>query len=134
MLKLYKMKTITFLFAFLFAAGLNNSRAQGTWTKKADFGGGARSGAVGFSIGNKGYIGTGGDKDFWEYDPASNTWMQKADFGGTARGGAVGFSIDGKGYIGTGSIGVNSYKKDFWEYDPVTNVWSQKADYGGGNQ
>ena len=38
------------------------------WTQKADFGGGARSGAVGFSIGSKGYIGTGGANDFWEYD------------------------------------------------------------------
>ena len=30
-----------------------------TWTQKADFGGTARYAAVGFSIGNKGYIGTG---------------------------------------------------------------------------
>jgi hypothetical protein len=51
-----------------------------------------RSGAVGFSIGYKGYIGTGlhpndysNLKDFWEYNPAANTWTQKADFGGTAR-------------------------------------------------
>src|SRR5207249_1321311 len=29
-----------------------------TWTQKADFGGSGRSGAVGFSIGSKGYIGT----------------------------------------------------------------------------
>ena len=79
-----------------------------TWTQKADFGGTARYGAVGFSIGSKGYIGTGSDdsslryKDFWEYDPAANTWTQKADFGGTARDCAVGFSIGSKGYIGTG--------------------------------
>ena len=63
--------------------------------------------AVGFSIGSKGYIGTGLPisgfvKDFWEYDPATNTWTQKADFGGTARHSAVGFSIGSKGYIGTG--------------------------------
>jgi hypothetical protein len=44
---------------------------------------------VGFSIGNKGYLGTGLDhdypsykKDFWEYDPVANAWTQKADFGG----------------------------------------------------
>ena len=30
-----------------------------TWTQKADFGGAARDSAVGFSIGSKGYIGTG---------------------------------------------------------------------------
>ena len=33
--------------------------AANTWTQKADFGGAARDGAVGFSIGSKGYIGTG---------------------------------------------------------------------------
>ena len=33
--------------------------AANTWTQKADFGGTARYGAVGFSIGSKGYIGTG---------------------------------------------------------------------------
>ena len=48
--------------------------ATNAWTQKADFGGTARDGAVGFSIGSKGYIGTGYDgtgstKDFWEYTP-----------------------------------------------------------------
>jgi Abnormal spindle-like microcephaly-assoc'd, ASPM-SPD-2-Hydin len=111
--------------------------AEDTWTQKADFGGTARLSAVGFSIGSKGYIGTGFDlnlthkKDFWEYDPAANTWTQKADFGGTARGEAVGFSIGSKGYIGTGSAGLFSEKKDFWEYDPTANTWTQKADFGG---
>ena len=107
------------------------------WTQKTDFGGIARRGAVGFSIGNKGYMGTGGDgsgifiyKDFWEYDPTLNTWTQKADFGESARRGAVGFSIGGKGYIGMGWDGT-SYRKDFWEYDPALNTWTQKADFTG---
>jgi hypothetical protein len=52
-----------------------------SWIKKVDFGGLTRSGAAGFSIGSKGYIGTGLllnaknnritattlYKDFWEY-------------------------------------------------------------------
>jgi len=58
---------------------------------------------VGFSIGDKGYIGTGGDpggvNDFWEYDTTANTWTMKAFFGGTARYGAVGFSIGSFGYL-----------------------------------
>ncbi|MBW8049914.1 MAG: galactose oxidase [Cytophagales bacterium] len=101
------------------------------WTQKADFGGSARYAAVGFSIGSKGYIGTGSgnDKDFWEYDTTSNTWTKKADFGGTARYYAVGFSIGSIGYIGTGWN--NSYLKDFWEYDPNTDTWTKKADFGG---
>ncbi|CAN5756642.1 hypothetical protein BH11BAC4_BH11BAC4_01340 [soil metagenome] len=106
------------------------------WTQKTDFGGAARGHAVAFSIGNKGYIGTGTDavskkNDFWEYDPSTNIWTQKADFGGTARQNPVGFSIGTKGYIGTGLSGVNVKNKDFWEYDPSTNIWTRKTDFGG---
>src|SRR5713101_1775958 len=131
------MKTKTCVFAILLAGALN-SHAQDTWTQKADFGGAARIAAVGFSIGSKGYIGTGeifgstlGTKDFWEYDPATNTWTQKADFGGTERSYAVGFSIGSKGYIGTGLDQSVTIRNDFWEYDPATNSWTQKADFGG---
>ena len=66
--------------------------------QKADFGGGKRYAATGFTIGSKGYIGTGSDgsknrKDFWEYDPVANTWTQKVNLGGDARYAAVGFSV-----------------------------------------
>jgi photosystem II stability/assembly factor-like uncharacterized protein len=108
--------------------------ATNTWTQKADFGGTARNSAVGFSIGSKGYVGTGSDgvsrKDFWEYDPSANSWLQKADFGGTSRYSAVGFNIGSIGYIGTG-FATDGIKKDFWEYDPAVNTWLQKADFGG---
>ncbi len=105
------------------------------WTQKADFGGSARYWSVGFSIGGKGYIGTGYDgsiyyKDFWAYDPSTDTWTQKADFNGPARYMAVGFSIGGKGFLGTGSNG-STYYKDFWEYDPELDTWTQKADFSG---
>src|SRR5207302_1119122 len=126
-------------------------------------GGTPRTWAVGFSIGTKGYIGTGLDtttlnqsraKDFWEYNSITNVWTKKADFGGTGRYGAVGFSIGAKGYIGTGndlanendiiydpiyasafSIGNYGYVltddsgagSDFGEYDPVTNTWVRVA-------
>jgi len=114
----------------------NLSRLQyNTWSQKADFPGTARQLATGFSIGTKGYIGTGlgafgvKAKDFWEYDPSTDTWTQKANFGGTARLGCAGFSIGSKGYIGTGDDGAQT--KDFWEYDPSTDVWTRKADFGG---
>lgn len=114
-----------------FTAGIDTIPAA--WTQKADFGGTGRQRAVGFSIGSKGYIGTGNDgalkKDFWEYDPSTNSWAQKADFAGTGRYEAVGFSIDSKGYIGTGDDGVK--RNDFWEYDPGANAWTQKTDFGG---
>ena len=103
------------------------------WTQKADFGGTVRAGTASFSIGTKGYIGTGYNdpivyNDFYEYDPDTDAWTQKADFGGTARHGAVGFSIGTKGYIGTGS---DYSQNDFWEYNPDTDVWIQRADFGG---
>jgi hypothetical protein len=113
-------------------------QATNLWTQKADFGGNAREGAVGFSIEDKGYIGTGGSngtayKDFWEWDQATNVWTQKAIFAGTSRFAAVGFAIGNKGYIGTGiNYGTPSnIKKDFWEWDQSTNVWIQKANLAG---
>jgi len=104
------------------------------WTKKANYPGNASSGAVGFSIGTKGYIGTGGNgtpysKDFWEWDQATDAWSKKADFGGTARGYAIGFSIGNRGYIGTGN--AENLFKDIWEWDQVTNTWLEKSNLKG---
>jgi hypothetical protein len=102
-----------------------------TWTQKEDFGGSGRYSASGFSIGNKGYIGLGGDselepkKDLWEYDAETDTWTQKADYGGSVFWCSVGFSIRSKGYIAT------DQSQSFWEYDPSTNTWTQKANYPG---
>jgi N-acetylneuraminic acid mutarotase len=113
---------------------------QGSWTERAPFAGLERDRTVGFTIGNKAYIGTGSDdstgvwtaelyNDFWEWDEPSNTWAQKASFGGTARAGAIGFAIGTKGYIGTGWDGFVT--GDFWEWDQAGNAWTQKADLPG---
>src|SRR6185295_19378684 len=106
------------------------------WTQKASMAGGMRYPAVGFSIGNKGYIGTGNNsptfyQDLWEYDPVANTWTQKANLPGAARSFACGFSSSSKGYIGLGQ-NPGGYLLDFWEYDPASNSWTQIADFGGG--
>ena len=109
---------------------------QGTWIQRASLVGPPRAEAVTFSIGDKGYFGTGREfnglidiyyKDFWEWDQATNTWTQKADFGGTSRNYATGFSIGNKGYICFGSYTEN----DFWEWDQNTNVWTKKAGLPG---
>jgi N-acetylneuraminic acid mutarotase len=114
--------------------------ATDAWTQKADLGGTKRAHATGFSIGSKGYIGTGQDggtllSDFWEYDPGTNSWLQIADFPGLARKCAPGFSIGNKGYLGTGMVfypeGPPLHLVDFWEYDPGLNSWLQKADFPG---
>jgi hypothetical protein len=123
-------------FQFLSLPINSSAQAPNTWTQKANFGGAGRSEAVGFSIGAKGYIGTGStnisnySNDFWEYDTTTNAWTQKANFGGTSRNSAVGFSIGSKGYIGTGQD-ISTYKNDFWEYNPSSNLWTQKANFGG---
>lgn len=105
------------------------------WTSISNFGGTARSSAVGFAIGTKGYVGTGTDgsrrKDFWEWDQGTNTWTQKADFGGTARTGAAGFSIGNFGYIvggfdASGGVSGPSVSSGY-KYDPSTNTWSAIA-------
>lgn len=111
--------------------------AQGAWTKKADYAGGNTNYAVGFSIGTKGYIGTGRDSSFnvtshfWEYDAASDAWTQVADFGGGPRSGAAAFVIGSKGYVGTGKDQNDNFYNDLWEFDPAANTWMQKANFPG---
>ncbi len=130
-----KNLTVLVFLSFIFSVFMLQSFAQApdSWLEKGNFAGLKMFGSVGFSIGSKGYIGTGTSNskltDFWEYDPTNDTWSQKANFGGTARVYASGFSIDTKGYIGCGNDGTLT--KDFWEYDPATNIWTRKADFGG---
>lgn len=112
----------------------------GTWSQKADFGGGVCYHATGFVIGNIGYVGTGRisaggntlTNNFYQYDPATNTWTQKASVPGNARRGAVGFSIGDYGYIGTGETNVSPYEQnDFYKYNPATDSWTTIASLPG---
>jgi len=111
-----------------------------TWVQKSNFQGGVRESATGFSIGNKGYIGTGDDlinvyHDFWEWNQATDTWTQKSNFAGVGRFSAVGFSIGNYGYIGLGDTTAKNTSlslSDFWQYNPSANTWTQLANYGGG--
>jgi hypothetical protein len=91
------MKKLLFLLLVILSFATN---AQ-VWTQKVNFAGTAAWGAVSFSIGNKGYMGTGEtstgySQEFWEYDPFIDTWTQKANFGGGWRGRAVAFAIGNK--------------------------------------
>ncbi|HRH38334.1 MAG TPA: kelch repeat-containing protein, partial [Flavobacteriales bacterium] len=61
-----------------------------TWTQRTSCPGAARKDAVGFSIGNKGYMATGWAgsniyNDVWEYDPVNDAWTQKASMPGLGR-------------------------------------------------
>ena len=102
-----------------------------TWTKKADFPGGGRYAAVGFSINGKGYLGmgyaSGNSHQFYEYDPKTDKWRKLADFPGIGYGDLVGFTINGYGYVG---LGTNEDKyADFWRYDPINNTWTEIASF-----
>lgn len=108
------------------------------WTQKTNIFGSGRAGAVGFSIGAKGYIGTGwtfmfhtGQNDFWEWDQLTGSWTQKSNFPGTSRGDAAGFSIGVKCYLLTGIDTINNLKNDFWEWNQTTNIWSQLPNFPG---
>jgi len=136
---LWKLLVISALLLMVFGCANEEDDDEteliGNWIELSDFEGVPRSDAVAFTIGDKGYIGTGYDgsdrlNDFWEYDPLLDSWTQKADFPGAARNGAIGFGTETKGYIGTGYDGTNKLN-DFYEYDPVTDTWRQIADFGG---
>lgn len=128
----------------------------GKWTKMADCPEGGRFDAVGFSVGNIGYIsnGTGYDKertaaagfvingkgyiagggpgplqgfvDLWEYDASVDKWTRKADMKPIGYEG-IGFSVKGKGYVGN----TNWAYKQLWEYDPSKNKWTKKKNFPG---
>lgn len=131
-MKLKFYPTIWLLAILLLAT--NFSMAQ-SWSAKTNFGGTARKDACGFSISNKGYVGTGDDgvrkKDLWEYDQNTDAWTQKADMPTTnGRDKACGFAIGTKGYIACGNDG-SAYLNDCYEYDPVGNTWTAKANFPG---
>ncbi len=101
-----------------------------------------RSSAVGFAIGDKGYVtlGRSGKNggalvDCWEYNPSTDSWTQKMDFKGAARVNAIAEVINNQAYVGLGvQVGGSAYNSnvllnDFWCFDPVANTWTQKADY-----
>jgi len=93
-----------------------------------------RLGAVGFTIGNNAYLGTGSFmNDFWLFDASTHTWTQKANFGGNPKLYATGFSIGSKGYLGTGAETgtVGGGTNDFWQYDTTLNSWTQKNNFAG---
>jgi hypothetical protein len=107
------------------------------WTRKSNFPGGARSGAVGIAINGKGYLGTGttasneGNQDWWQYDPLADEWAQKASMPGPRRTEAVAFAppnASGKVYVSTGfeTEPTGNIFNDLWEYTPSTNSWAQK--------
>lgn len=115
--------------------------ATDQWTSLPAFPGGLRYGAIGFAIGNKGYVGLGhlndGSSltstfynDMWEYDPAIKTWTKLPDFPGNARSGAIAFSINNNAYVALGNNN-NVIYKDVWKFDATTKNWTKLGDFPG---
>jgi N-acetylneuraminic acid mutarotase len=121
----------------LFADFYEYDPASNKWTKKADFAGTLRDQPIYFTIGDKGYFGTGNTdpffpfntREFWEYDAKIDQWTKKAPFGGSARCRAFAFGIGTKGYVGGGEDNAITKLDDFYEYDPANDKWTKKRDF-----
>lgn len=114
--------------------------ATNTWAAKASLpdpansaaGSGARYGAVGFGINDKGYICSGytgsHTKDLWEYNPATDMWTSKASMNTSdKRTGAVALVYNNQAYIVSGTNN-GSAVTEMAMYDPATNAWTKKRD------
>ena len=87
--------------------------ATDTWTRKDDFQGGVRDGALAFSIGGYGYVGTGCNSDatgsesaykmdFYRFNPngaEGSQWEAVSGYGGEKRYFGTAFVIDEVAYI-----------------------------------
>lgn len=103
------------------------------WKRMADLppAGAATFEAVGFAIGEKGYVCGGvGNAALWEYDPSTNLWYQRINCPHVIEEG-IGFAISSKAYVGLGGASIIDYKNDFYEYDPSKNKWTQLNDFPG---
>jgi hypothetical protein len=103
--------------------------------------------AMGFAIGNYGYIGTGSNgpsqDDFHQWNSQNNTWISAAStypsFPSTAlasfavtagRDGGNYFTIRDNGYFATGgnfAYTMFPASEELWEYNTTSNTWSQRA-------
>lgn len=104
------------------------------WEKLSfQFPGKARWGAVAFTIGGKGYVGTGvckpgvpgeGDylADFYEFDPQTG-WKQISNIY-YPRYGATAFVADGYGYVCFGNLYGGLSNQNIQRLDPVSGRWS----------
>lgn len=110
---------------------------KNSWAQKANFTGGIRYGAVGFSIDTKGYIALGVNKgtgytDMWEYNPATNKWTKKSDFPASGKADACSFIIGTDAYVllGQGKEIIPN-QKDCWKFSQPKNEWKKVADFPG---
>jgi len=79
----------------------------GTWKRVANFPG-PRYGAIGFSVKNRAFVGTGTNErgnsfsDLWEYDQANDRWIKKSSIIGSKRAYSFVMTINDYVYVGGG--------------------------------
>ena len=98
--------------------------SQDKWSLAPSIPGIPRNGAVGFSIGQYGYVGLAGDKNFFQFDGVSKTWNTNVSyvtqFPGLLTGGGVGVSICGNpsyGFVGSWHV-ATTWTNDIYQYSP----------------
>ena len=82
-----------------------------------------RNNAVGFSIGNKGYVacgnlGLGPSVSVWEYDPVTDLWVEKTEYEGISREDAIAFYNEARAFVALGRSGT-LYLDDNREFFPL---------------
>jgi N-acetylneuraminic acid mutarotase len=119
---------------FIFLVDCLKLTAQ-TWQSAPFYLGGERDDAVGFSIGNSGYVGTGRDagfqyrSDFYQFQ--DNQWIPIASLLGIERQYACSFSLNQMGCVLTGIAPNDSLLNEMQCYDPAENLWSIKSAFPG---
>ena len=103
-----------------------------TWVQRTNFPGGDRYALTSFSIGTKGYVGTGVDpnvmrKDFYAFTPSLNTWAPIADMPISGRSACSSFTIRVQGFIVFGTDG--GFKDELWEYHVGFNMWFSRSSF-----
>jgi len=104
--------------------------ATNSWAPKAAFPGAGRYWAVGFSVKDQGFVGTGYDggnnmSDFYKYNPATDAWAPITSLKDKRRQAAV-FVIKDSAYIVSGTSTSNATDR-MYVYDATNDVWNEKA-------
>jgi N-acetylneuraminic acid mutarotase len=120
------------IISLIFSFSVTSTSGQFIWNQNPDAPFTERDDAVGVTLGDYAYIGTGLDNsfnplnDWWSYHIFTLEWTALADFPGGARQYASAFALNDRVYVTTG-VGNGIYYNDLWEYNPDENVWLQKT-------
>jgi N-acetylneuraminic acid mutarotase len=120
-----------------------------SWTRKADFPGKGRVGAIAEVVDGKAYIGFGFNSgssvygtestifnDFWMYNPQNNSWEEKSSFPKDPNqldaplNSCSSFVNNNNIYIVGLSAQTHMYK-DVWRYNTTEDKWKRMSDFPG---